>query len=437
MTARTIESARPRRDSRSLFRFNLWALLIALLVVTIYFGVRQRFVVSVEENRAKRQLLDGGASYGIAPPYPVWIQYALLQFGDDAHHVNFVSFPPHSPGDPIPAKQLTAEDLAPLTRLRSLREVDLWGSKFEGEALATLQRCKKLQKLDLSSSLLDDAAIDRLAGHPTLEVVRIEQTLTTDAALKTLASLPNLTEIAIDDATTAEGIAALATAPRLARVDAYCTALRSSDLQVLVDRGVSVKLHEDFYRPPKANYDDEFWSAHRESTFVTIEAERLTDDEILDGLSRTTDVHTVNVHGDDTIDPEALAGLLSNDGILEIYLDVRGVPLRYEAIEAVARRMRPADADPCIVYGNIVATGDELIRECEKVRRVKRRPTGMIYAPYVIKELPPEHVARLSALAPGCDITIQPHASGHPLLWVRQSELLEDLSPIFVPIPIP
>lgn len=435
------DNRRPR-GIRRFFRFNLLALLIALLVVAIYFGVRQRFAVSQEENQAKRELWDLSASYTLSPAYPVWIQYALLQFGEDAQHVDHVAFPPFYPNvnDVREAKRLSAKDLAPLARLPHLRKVDLSQTIFDDGALATLMHNRELEELTLSETLVGDAGIERLAGHPTLSVVRIDRTLTSDEALNTLARLPNLEEVWLDDSTTGQGIAALAEAPQLAKVHALFTALRDEDLQPLAKRQPVVlvpprrsiaddSLSDDDSLRSAARYDGAYWvrAGHRP----------LSDPAFLARFETMPNVSVVNVHHGGTIDPENLASLLALPQILEIYFDVQGPPVSYARIEEVAKRVRPADAAPCIVYGNVTITGEELVYECAKVRNVKRRPTGPIYAPYVVVDLRPEHIERLSELANSTDVRVQPHVVAHPSDWVNQSSLLSELSPVFVQIPLP
>lgn len=430
---------------RRFFRFNLLALLIALLVVTIYFGVRQRFAVSHAETQAKRELRDLNASCTLSPAHPVWMQYALLQFGEDAQHVDSVTFPPHYPhvNDVREAKRLTAKDLASLAKLPHLRKVVLSQTLFDEERLAALMHNRELEELTLSETLVGDAGIARLAGHPTLAVVRIDRTLTSDMSLRTLAGLPNLREIWLDDSTTGEGIAALADAPRLIKVHALFTALRDEDLQPLAKRRAIVVVARTLPKFEDSSLDgDSFAPATRYGgeKWVRAEVRHLKDPRYLARFAAAPQVSVVNVH-DDSIAPEDLRSLLAMPQVTEIYLDVNGPPIPYARIEEVAKSSRPSDAEPCIVYGNVSVTGGELADECAKVRRV--RPRGIpptytpIYAPFVIKDLRPDAIERLNALPASCDVLVQPHAPGHSSDWVAQSSLLNELSPVFVQIPLP
>lgn len=434
---------RPRRRSlRRFLRFNLLAALALLLSLSVYFGMRQRFAVSVEENRAKRQLSELGAAYTLSPAYPVWMQYALLQFGEEAQHVDSVTFPPYyaNVNDVRDPKRLTEKDLAPLARLPYLRKVELTTALFDDAALATLMHCRALEELTLSETLVGDDGIACLDGHPTLAIVRIDRTLTSDAALKTLARLPNLREVWLDDSTTAEGIAALAESQRLGKVHTLFTTLSNEDLEQLAKRRALVLIAPTSWLPQESSEDqDSFWSAARHDGAYWIRAEKrhLSDPQYLSRFEATPNVSVVNVHHGGTIDADDLASLLAHSQILEIYLDVQGPPIPYARIEEVAKRVRSADAAPCCVYGNVTITGEELVYECAKVRNVKRRPTSPIYAPYVVVDLRPEHIERLNELTDATDVRVQPHSPGSPADWVNQSSLLSELSPVFVPIPMP
>ncbi|HEV7282849.1 MAG TPA: hypothetical protein VGN57_21765 [Pirellulaceae bacterium] len=437
---------RAGRLPKPFFRFNLMALLLALFAVTIYFGVRQRFAVSREENQAKQELRDLHASYTLRPAHPAWVQYVFLQVGEEAQHVDSVDFPPYFPdvNDARKAKRLTAQDLAALARLPHLRKVDLSQTMFDETALGALMHNRELEELILSETLIGEDGVRRLAGHPTLSIVRLDRTLTSDASLKTLARLPDLTEISLDDATTEEGIAALAKAPKLKKVDASLTALLSAELEPLAKREILIgpaPTRRYAQNPPPDEDRFREFGRRKGVRWVEVEARHLTAPRFLAYLEQAPHVEVVNVHHDDTIDPDDLSSLLALPQILEIYLDLAGSPIPHGRIEDVAKRLRPADASPCIVYGNVLITGEELVHECAKVRQVDQLPASPVHmpyhAPYVIKDLRSEHFERLTDLADSTYVAVQPHASGLPNRWVVQSSLLNKSSGIFVQIPLP
>ncbi|HEV7282850.1 MAG TPA: hypothetical protein VGN57_21770 [Pirellulaceae bacterium] len=334
-----------------------------------------------------------------------------------------------------PARKLTAEDLAILKNFPRLRKVDLTATSFDEEGLATLMLNPELEELVLSETLVGDRGIELLEGHPTLSIVRLGRTLTSDAALKSLATLPNLTWVTLDDAATLEGISAISDAPHLKWVETSTTWLTSDELAPLERRGVSVQRvwfgNMKMIGAPTPS-DEAYWADIRSRSASSVQAEtsHLLDPLYLDRLAASPSVS--RVHVETMRHRRELTALLALPQLREIELGANCGTVRYDSIADLIKEVRPAEAPPCIVYGNVVITGAELADECWKKRTAAPHAQVPIYADYIIEELRPEDVERLNELPKEALATlrIEPRSAVGERA-VRQSRLLSALAPVF------
>ena len=82
--------------------------------------------------------------------------------------------------------RLTDEDIAKLTRLSGLCELDLSATAIGSKAVASLKSMPKLQKIWLDKTNIDDAAIPVLIGMPSLKQVSLVGTQLNELTLESL-----------------------------------------------------------------------------------------------------------------------------------------------------------------------------------------------------------------------------------------------------------
>lgn len=121
------------------------------------------------------------------------------------------------------------EELAPLSRLRSL---ELQDTKVTKHGMAALARLKELRTLGLYGTPVDDAALHAMAAIGSLERLNLGETKITDAGLKELSRLDNLTHLDLESTPiTDRGLLALAKVKSLQKVKACETQITEAGVQ--------------------------------------------------------------------------------------------------------------------------------------------------------------------------------------------------------------
>lgn len=382
---------RPRRSGlRRFLRFNLLTALISLLIVSAFFGMRQRFVVPPSEIAARATLTGMGARITMKPGGPEWIRQTLLIPESSYQYADEVSFDPEIEGfycqigEPQTATDPRLKAIGELSRLRSL---DLWISAIDDDALRYTARCESLQHLSWSSSGITDDGIESLRTLRELRSIKLGSSFVSDRSLEALADLPELTSIVLDSSTTERGIAALLRYPKLKLVDATLTSLRKKDVQALIERGIAVELPIPTPCPVvvPAKLDVVYFDGSDVATDASapngtdpikalIPSNLDVDRQIfayIDPRYGAIACEFVGLRPDD----EALRILLEDPRVVGVDLPFDGFPYRQEELRALARH-RPADAPHCRVHGNVLISGEELLEEAQYMR------DSSMYLPY-------------------------------------------------------
>lgn len=95
----------------------------------------------------------------------------------------------------VSGSRLKDFQLRQIARLKALRFLDIGNTMVTDEGLEPLSRCKELTSLQLPYVSVGDTGISQLATLPSLSNLNLEGTDITDAALEPLAALENLTRL--------------------------------------------------------------------------------------------------------------------------------------------------------------------------------------------------------------------------------------------------
>lgn len=110
-------------------------------------------------------------------------------------------------------------NLAPISNLTALEDLDLHGTAIRDDSVPHLARLKKLRRLDLQGTSITDAAIDTLSQLTELESLNLYRTQISNAGLARLARLTRLRDIDVRyTRVTASGYEALRAALPRARI---------------------------------------------------------------------------------------------------------------------------------------------------------------------------------------------------------------------------
>jgi len=110
----------------------------------------------------------------------------------------------------IISNDISREELASLKYLKSLKELEFWGSEFPSGGLSFLPYLEKLEVLDLSYTNVTDADLRYLKGLVNLRDLNLSRTEITDAGLLYLEGLTNLERLDLSEtAVTDSGLAPL------------------------------------------------------------------------------------------------------------------------------------------------------------------------------------------------------------------------------------
>lgn len=415
------QAIRRRIRGRLRWRFHLSSLLLALLLATAYFGIRERLIVSREEPAARERLLKEGAIVTVELRRPAWQQYALLQFGEEGQAVTAVTFPPQDVHSCViwpygRSAMLTAESLEPISRLSRPQVLGLGERLIADATLVPVSKCASLIELDLHDTLVNDEGVRHLASLRNLRSLRIHRTLTTDESLRTIAQLPALEEISLDDATTEKGIRWLAEAPRLKRVDARGTGLLPEHVRPLTERGVTVELADLSGRARARFAQDDPWK-RRESPELDLDLSRhVLDEAFYARLRDNPKYRNIVFWGRTWPSKETLRRLVTDPQITLVRLHCVGPPLdRRELVPFLEER--PENADACMVEGNVAVSGAELLEMCpcrymepSSLRLLRTPSSGPAYFRFVVHTIPETTADALVEAAPDSGIRVVTYA---------------------------
>ena len=223
-------SSRTLTFLRSLLRFRLRTLLLAMLVISVAMGIYVNRAKRQQESVAAIKRLGGWAFYDYEikddkydPQAESWApQWLRRLLGDDYLHsvvqVNMVYSEHtgqrldnqqitdevllHMDGFPllemILLKELQASDdgLAHVGRLGNLRKLYIWnGRNVTDEGVAHLAGCRQLEYLHLSESKLGDEGLRVLSGLPRLKGLSLQGNRCTDAGLAHVGRMRQLTSL--------------------------------------------------------------------------------------------------------------------------------------------------------------------------------------------------------------------------------------------------
>jgi hypothetical protein len=103
------------------------------------------------------------------------------------------------------------EDLAALTKLRSLASLELYGAPITDRGMRVLGNLTGLRFLDICGTKVTDAGLKELSGLSSVKCLRLANTAVSDAGMATLASFRGLTSLTLSGTkVTDAGIANLA-----------------------------------------------------------------------------------------------------------------------------------------------------------------------------------------------------------------------------------
>ena len=97
----------------------------------------------------------------------------------------------------VHSKKVTDAGLAHIARLQNLEVLDLSGTCIQGDGFRYLAGCSKLERLVLSGTSITDSSINHLRNLPVLKHVAFSSTDITDAGIQNLASLSKLQSLDI------------------------------------------------------------------------------------------------------------------------------------------------------------------------------------------------------------------------------------------------
>ncbi|HEV7282848.1 MAG TPA: hypothetical protein VGN57_21760 [Pirellulaceae bacterium] len=370
---------RPRaRSFRRFLRFNLLTALILFLLVSAYCGMRQRFVVPRTEIAASKTLSDIGARITTKPGGPEWLRQALLIPESRYQVADEVSFDPQIEGFYCQVGEIPTETdprleaIGDLTRLRSL---DLWMSAFDDDALRYASRCTSLQRLKWNFAAVTDAGVERLRTLRDLRSIDLSSSFVSDRSLEALAHLPELNSIVLDESTTERGIAALLRYPKLREVDATRTSLRETDIRALMERGIAVRLPIPTAHPVvvPAKLDVAYPGFTTDPSGVTwaypvtvkIPPNLKLGEKPLTEIDLRYPAIVCEFVGPRP-SAEALSKILEDPRVVSVELPICGFPFRQEELRQLARN-RPANAPYCRVHGNVLISGEALLKEPQDI----------------------------------------------------------------------
>jgi hypothetical protein len=189
---------------RSLLRFRLRTLLLAVLVISVGMGVYVNRVKRQQESIAAVKRLGGWAYYDYVisdDPYnsqgkswaPAWLRQNL---GDDYFHTVGVVNMDFDIESGRKNDHLTDEALAHLSGFPRLQVLRLKGSQASDQGLAHVGKLKELRRLWLFDSFdVTDVGVAHLAGCRNLELLYLNHSQVGDEGLRVLSRLPRLTEL--------------------------------------------------------------------------------------------------------------------------------------------------------------------------------------------------------------------------------------------------
>jgi hypothetical protein len=264
-------SSRLVNSLRSLLRFRLRTLLLAMLVLSVAMGIYVNRAKQQQKSVAAIKRLGGWAYYDFEitkdqyDPQgrswaPAWLRQKL---GDDYLHtvvqVNMVynddtgkrldnmnmsdEVLSHLDGLPrleallLHGQQASDGGLANVGRLANLRMLYIWnGTKVTDAGVAHLAGCRRLEYLHLSESKLGDDGLKVLSELPRLKKLSLQGNFCTDAGLAHLAKMQQLTELWIGETgfrnrfITDAGVAHLAKLPKLEELELQSTSVTNAGL---------------------------------------------------------------------------------------------------------------------------------------------------------------------------------------------------------------
>ena len=201
-------SSRVATFLRSLLRFRLRTLLLAMLVLSVGMGIYVRRAKMQQESVAAVQRLGGWAYYDYEirddnydPQGESWVPAWLRRkLGDDYFHavvqVNMV-YKDESSGQ-LHNLNVSDEVLSHLEGLPRLEFLLLHGKQASDEGLAHVGRVSNLRKLFiLSGTSVTDAGVAHLAGCRRLEYLLLTESKIEDEGLRVLSELPRLEELSL------------------------------------------------------------------------------------------------------------------------------------------------------------------------------------------------------------------------------------------------
>jgi hypothetical protein len=165
--------------------------------------VRQRAAVMVrviqarEHDGALARIKRLGSRVDVDREIPGW-PVVLVYFPEKAtdRDLAAIQFFPELRRLSVQKAGVTDAGLKQLRGLRKLETLDLLGcSKITGEGLKHLSRMSSLKRLDLSETQVGDEALRHLRQFPRLEWLDLISTRVTDAGLAHLKTLPSLREL--------------------------------------------------------------------------------------------------------------------------------------------------------------------------------------------------------------------------------------------------
>jgi hypothetical protein len=199
-------SSRTATFLRSLLRFRLRTLLLAVLVISVAMGIYVNRVRRQQASIAAIKRLGGATYYDYARKLgddagqcwaPAWLRRTL---GDDYFHsvveVN-IDFSVRGPAN----RRLTDEALAHLKGLPRLERLLLGPSQASDDGLADVGKLRHLRSIIvIDGRHVTDAGVAHLAGCKNLERLCLSDSQVGDEGLRVLSQLPRLKELWLQDA---------------------------------------------------------------------------------------------------------------------------------------------------------------------------------------------------------------------------------------------